>query len=265
MSSNEQGFYITLPSESSGDVFPENNPSEYTVRLPHWIQLKGEWEIGLHSINYTPWNIIQSLDEPISFMNGSMSGGKEGKGGKMRKHYFSVREYITDINESLKESHIGKSLVDKSNEIEFSYESNGKVTVHLDGGYTVRLRREQAIVLGFMSFEDSSETYDIESAEESGQYKANLYRETNILVYCDIVQPQIVGDRLIPLVAIVPYQTTETSETFYAVENIHYIPVQTKTFQNIKVYLRSSTEEPIPFEHGRAAITLHLKPLNYFD
>ena len=94
MSSNEQGKNITLPSESSGDVFPENNPSEYTVRLPHWIQLKGEWEIGLHSINYTPWNIIQSLDEPISFMNGSMSGGKEGKGGKMRKHYFSVREYI---------------------------------------------------------------------------------------------------------------------------------------------------------------------------
>ena len=265
MYSNEQGFYITLPSQSSGDVFSGNNPSEYTVRLPHWIQLKGEWEIGLHSISYTPWNIIQYLDEPISFMNGSMSGGKEGKGGKMRKHYFSVREYIADINESLKESHIGKSVVDKSNEIEFSYESNGKVTAHLDGGYTIRLRREQAIVLGFMSFEDSSETYDIESAEESGQYKANLYRETNILVYCDIVQPQIVGDRLIPLVAVVPYQTTETSEIFYAVENIHYIPVQTKNFQNIKVHLRSSTEEPIPFEHGRAAITLHLKPLNYFD
>ena len=82
MYSYEQGFYITLPSQSSGDVFPENNPSEYTVRLPHWIQLKGEWEIGLHSISYTPWNIIQPLDEPISFMN----GGKKGKGGKMRKH-----------------------------------------------------------------------------------------------------------------------------------------------------------------------------------
>ena len=258
MYNNEQGFYITLPSESSR----ENNPSEYTVRLPHWIQLKGEWEIGLHSITYTPWNIIQPLDEPISFMN----GGKEGKGGKMRKHYSSVKEYISDINESLKESHVGKSLVDKSNEIEFSYESNGKVTAHLDPGYTVRLRREQAIVLGFMAFEDSSETYDIENVEEPGQYKANLYRETNILVYCNIVQPQIVGDRLIPLVAIAPYQkTTGTYETFYAVENIHYIPVQTKTFQNIKVHLRSSTEDSILFEHGRAAITLHLKPLNYFD
>ena len=95
---------------------------------------------------------------------------------------------------------------------------------------------------------------------------SNLYRETNIHVYCDIVQPQIVGDKMVPLVAVVPCQkTTETYETLYAVENIHYIPVQTKAFQNIQVHLRSSTEESIPFEHGRAAITLHLKPLNYFD
>ena len=173
---------------------------------------------------------------------------------------------MDSINASLKESHIDKSPADKSNEIEFSYELNGKVTVRLSPGYTVRLRREQAIVLGFMTFEDSSETYDVENAKETGLYKANLYRETNIHVYCDIVQSQIVGDKMTPLVAVVPCQkTTETYETLYAVENIHYIPVQTKSFQNIKVHLRSSTEEPIPFEHGRAVITLHLKPLNYFD
>ena len=159
MSSDGQGFYITLPSESSKKLFPENNPSEYTVRLPRWVHLNGHWEIGLHSIAYTPWNIIQPLDEPISFME----GGKKGKGGKMRKHYSSVNEYVSSINRSLKESHVDKSSVDKSNEIEFFFELNGKVKVRLSPGYTVRLRREQAIVLGFMTFEDSSETYDISS------------------------------------------------------------------------------------------------------
>ena len=192
MYSNGQGFYITLPSESSKGLFPENNASEYIVRLPHWIHLKTE--------------------------------------------------------------------------IEFTVNSDGKVTITLRDGYRVRLRREQAIVLGFMNFEVSTETYYVKYTK-TGSYKANLHRETNILVYCNIVQPQIVGDRLIPLVATVPYQKTSESydETFYAVENIYYIPVQTKAFQNVKVHLRSSTEEPIPFEHGRATITLHLKPLNYFD
>ena len=256
MHSNGQGFYITLPSESSKNLFPENNPSEYTVRLPRWVQLKGEWEIGLHSIAYTQWNIIRHLDETISF---TYPGGNGGKGGKMRKHYSSVYEYVSSINESLKEASVSE------NEIRFSFELNGKVTIRLSSGYKVRLRREQAIVLGFMNFKGSAETYDVENAE-TGSYKANLYRETNIHVYCDIVQPQIVGDKMAPLVAIVPCQkTTETYETLYAVENIHYIPVQTKAFQNIKVHLRSSTDEPIPFEHGRAAITLHLRPLNYFD
>ena len=126
------------------------------------------------------------------------------------------------------------------------------------------LRREQAIVLGFMKFEDSAEVKEIVKSE-TGLYEANLHRETNIHVYCDIVQPQIVGDKTVPLLGIVPSEkTTETYETLYVVENMCYIPIQTKSFQKIKIHLRSSTNESIPFEHGRASVTLHLKPLNYF-
>ena len=67
MHNNGQGFYLALPSESSKDLFPENNASEYSVRLPHWIHLKGEWEIGLHSIAYTRRNIIHHLDGTILY------------------------------------------------------------------------------------------------------------------------------------------------------------------------------------------------------
>ena len=256
MSSNEQGFYITLPSESSKNLFPENNPSEYTVRLPRWVQLKGNWEIGLHSIAYTPWNIVQHLDEPLSY---TYSDNKE-EGKRMKKYHGTIQDYITSINKSLSEA----PKLNANDEINFAIH-NGKVTITLPQGYKVFMRREQAIVLGFMKFDDVGEVKEIEKSE-TGTYKANLYRETNIHVYCDIVQPQIVGDKMAPLVAIVPWQKiTETYEVLHEVENIHHIPVQTKAFQNIKVHLRSSTEESIPFQHGRAAITLHLKPLNYFE
>ena len=262
MNSNRSGFYLTLPSDVSKGLFPNNNPSEYTVRLPQWIQLQSDytWEIGLHSISYTPWNIIQSLDQPLTFIE----GGKEGKGGKMRKHYSSVNEYVTSLNESLKQAYVGILSVDKSNDIVFSYLLNGKVKVTLSSGHAVRLRREQAIVLGFITYEDSAETYDINKTE-TGTYDANTYRETNIHVYCDIVQPQIVGDKMSPLLAVVPCQKTTKYETYYAVENIHYIPVQTKSFQNVNIHLKSSTNEIIPFQYGRATVTLHVRPLNYFD
>ena len=139
MYSNGQGFYITLPSESSKDLFPENNASEYIVRLPHWIHLKGEWEIGLHSIAYTRRNIIHHLDGTILY--GYPAGGTTmATTGKMQKHYSSVDQYVSNINESLEESHINKT------EIEFAINSDGKVTITLPDGYRVRLRREQAIV-----------------------------------------------------------------------------------------------------------------------
>ena len=256
MNSNGEGFYITLPSDSSKD-FTENNPSEYTIRLPRWIQLNGEWEIGLHSITYTPWNIARHLGEPISFTYPDKGNSVNGKCGRMKKYHTTVYEYVTSINKALEEAHV------TDNEIRFKFELNGKVTITLSPGYKVCLRRDQAIVLGFMTFDDSAEVKEI-SKSETGSYVANLHRETNIYVYCDIVQPQIVGDKTVPLLGIVPYQKTEAYETLYAVENIHYIPVQTKSFQKVKILLRSSTNEFIPFEHGRATITLHLKPLNYF-
>ena len=255
MNSNGEGFYITLPNDSSKDF--ENNPSEYTTRLLRWIQLNGEWEISLHSIAYTQWNIAQHLDEPISFTYPDKVNNN-GKSGRMKKHYTTVHEYITSIKESLEEAHV------TDNEIKFELELNGKVTITLSPGYKVCLRRGQAIVLGFMKFEDSAEVKEI-AKSETGSYVANLHRETNIYVYCDIVQPQIVGDKTVSLLAIVPCQkTTETLETLYVVENMCYIPIQTKSFQKIKIHLRSSTNESIPFEHGRASVTLHLKPLNYF-
>ena len=248
MNSNGTGFYITLPSDSSKDLFPENDPSEYIIKLPHWVQLNGEWEAGLHSVAYTQWNIVRHLDEPIQYMIRDV----KSKGKRMKKYFTTIHEYISSINESI-----------PSDGIIFDIK-NGKVTITLNSKHEVHLRREQAIVLGFMKFEDSTEVKKIVKTE-TGSYEANLHRETNIHVYCDIIQPQIVGDKTIPLLGIIPGEkTTGTYETFYAVENIHYIPIQTKSFQNIKVLLRSSTNESIPFEYGRATITLHLKPLNYF-
>ena len=253
MNSYSEGFYLTLPNNQS-DLFPGNKPSEYRTKLPQWIHLNGEWEIGLHSIAYAPWNIIRHLDEPIAYTGPGSIGGK---GERLKKYYASCQDYIDGINNSLR-----KSL--PNDEIKFDIQ-NRKVTITLSQGYKVQLRREQAIVLGFMKFEDSTEVKEIKSTE-TGEYEANLHRETNILVFCDIVQPQIVGNKTQSLLAIVPSEkTTGTNETVYGVENIHYIPVQTKSFQEVGIHLRSSTNESIPFEYERASVTLHLKPLNYFQ
>ena len=46
-------FYLTLPSNASLDVFPDNKTTEYHVQLPQSIDLEGDWETGVYSINRT--------------------------------------------------------------------------------------------------------------------------------------------------------------------------------------------------------------------
>ena len=252
MNDSSEGFYITLPNHK-GTLFPENTPWEYTTRLPRWVQLDNEWMIGLHSVSYTRQYITQHFDTPISF---TYAGSNE-KGRKLKKYPTTIREYIVNINESLKDSVNNK-------EIEFKLELDEKVTISVSSGYKVLLTRAQAIILGFLNINDEEEVREI-SATETGKHHVNLHRKTSIFIYCDIVEPQIVGDKTIPLLGIAPCETPgKIYEKIYTGENIRYIPVQTRSFQNIKIHLRSSTYEPIPFEHGRASVTLHLRPLKYF-
>lgn len=45
-------FFITLVSNGSMNVFPENKTSSFTVLLPEKISLKGEWMVGVAELHY---------------------------------------------------------------------------------------------------------------------------------------------------------------------------------------------------------------------
>ena len=45
-------FYLTLPSNSSMDYFPNNTLVSFTTRLPQMLDLDGFWERGLAEIQY---------------------------------------------------------------------------------------------------------------------------------------------------------------------------------------------------------------------
>ena len=47
------GFYVTLPSDSSGMYFMENKISGYTIKLPWEVILDGAWECGIAEVHYT--------------------------------------------------------------------------------------------------------------------------------------------------------------------------------------------------------------------
>ena len=48
----ESEFYVTLPSNSSMQYFPDNKTSNFVTKLPRVLWLDGEWEGGLAEIYY---------------------------------------------------------------------------------------------------------------------------------------------------------------------------------------------------------------------
>ena len=61
-------FYLTLPSDSSMDYFPDNTMTEFRVKLPHTIHLSGDWEVGLAEISYpVNWSNIPAVEEHFRY------------------------------------------------------------------------------------------------------------------------------------------------------------------------------------------------------
>ena len=68
-------FYLTLPSNASMKMYPDNTLAHYITDLPRRIDLTGEWEYGLAEIQYPhTWYNIGMYDTWF-FLNETIAMG----------------------------------------------------------------------------------------------------------------------------------------------------------------------------------------------
>ena len=81
-----------------------------------------------------------------------------------------------------------------------------------------------------------------------------------LYVYSNIVEPQIVGNVLAPLLRIVPVQErrkeTNQVQTF---DHVQYLPVSNNGTQTISTFIRHDDGRLVSFQSGKVIITLHFK------
>ena len=246
-------FYLTLPSNASMDVFPNNKIGSYHVKFPQTFDLNGEWEVGLYSISYpNTWYTLQKHQRNIYY---STDGGKNfwNSARVDYGYYTTIPELIKSINAAMK-----KELT--NNNIAFSYNPRThKVKVTLAAKHHIYLREQLARILGF-----GGKDLKIRKTQEC-PYVAELQIITSIYVYCDIVQPQIVGNTMVPLLRTIPVSGNPGDVITKTFTNIQYVPVQTKSFEDIEILLRADTGDPVPFERGKVIATLYFRKQSYFD
>ena len=244
-------FYLTLPSNTSLDVFPDNKTTSYRVKLPQTIDLEGNWEVGLYSISYpNTWYTLQhGCDTHIFYAD---------KSGLFQQaivdygYYNSMQELVKAVNKALT-----KNVNDN---IKLTHNAlNGKSDSSVKKRVSTRFSRTNVHCLGFGRNDIKIITKTAESP-----YVADLTIVSTIYVYCDIVEPQIVGDTSAQLLKSIPAEGKFGDIIAKTFTNIQYVPIRTKSFEAVEILLRNDTGDPVPFERGKVVITLHFRQHSYF-
>ena len=243
-------FYLTLPSNSSMDYFPNNTLTHYTTKLPQTIDLDGSWEMGLSEIHYPhSWFNVGKNE---FWMRGQCKPAHQKLGKEIiwqlpDGFYKSPKWMVAQLDKRINKSnlrdrfHIGVDDINK------------RAYLQVKKNCQVILSPELKTVLGFRQ-------QVFEEGHHESDWVADLNRGMNSLyVYCPLAAPRTVGDAQVPLLRIIPVEGKDAENIMRVFDPVQYFPLAQRNFHTIEIDIRDDTGKPVPFERGRVVVTLHFR------
>lgn len=245
----QESFFITLPSNSSMNEFPENTLTRYKVRLPHTIHFEGEFECALVDATFpTSWyNLITTQEHPtkssVLYTRGTRWFEK-----KLREGYYpTIRSLVNELR-------VGETRGAPDDDCNISImERAEKVQFNLKGDCEMILNGRIARMLGFEG------DYKVIRGQVIPPLTYNLNPINNLFIYSDILEHEIVGDSRAPLLRVVNVEHRNGEQVSIHYDTPHYKRIQTKVFDTVEIDIRDGTGESIPFTRGTLILTLHFR------
>lgn len=236
-------FYLTLPSNSSYDYFPNNTVAEYVTKLPNYIELTDHWQVALMEVHY-PHTFNNINGETFKFTLDPENTMPVVEASIRPGYYPNIKSLVSTIN----------SIIGNKNKIKLSYDrTTRKVKIDVKNGAQLWLTEPFASILGFPHATHITKVIESSYAADINIAKSSLY------IYCDIVEPQIVGDTTAPLLRIVQAEGQEGVMITKSFQNPLYVPVGKRSFDSLEISIRDDTGMKVPFCSGRSICTLHFK------
>jgi hypothetical protein len=83
---------------------------------------------------------------------------------------------------------------------------------------------------------------------------------TSIYVYCDVIDPVVVGDCKAQLLRTLPYRHEPNIEVYnHVFTNLVYTSLQKKHFGSLEVNIMTDTGKPVSFADGKSIVVLHFR------
>ena len=274
--------YITLASDASGTVFPKNKIGQFRVKLPkkiyidrqrHQIGLKyisfphrtrnvedGQFTLSVlgaggtgvfHSAvppgNYTPATLTDALNEAIKQIE-----------SLQEERYRPVLESNIKLSEEI----VGFVYHPTTEKISFHYKKTPLTEDGVQYRFRIRLSVELMVKMG-LGLPDDHPYFEptLESKASCTRRTVDLnLGQTSIFVYTDIVEKdRTVGDRLSPLLSIVPFEGVHGTQVHFEPRIVEYCTPRYDVIEEINIELLNELAQPMKFTSGKVYVTLHIR------
>ena len=240
-------------------IYPENTMANFKTKLPNRVELEGRWEVGLVEMQYPhTWYNLREGEGEMTLI--SSPHDDHDVGSQITAPIHISPGYYHTVDDLLRriEWEIGKAMNLVANSpISFHYDEikrrvTAKVVTRNSLQCAVLLGEAIQRILGF----DSSV---ISAGEIEASSAVDLDPLHSIYVYCDLIEPRVVGDKMAQLLRVVPVEGGSGQMVTRIYENVHYTPLQRKSFETVEIDIRESLGVKVPFERGTLNVTLHFR------
>ena len=248
-------FYMTLPSNASMKIYPNNTVAKYTTQLPTNVELDGEWEVALTEIMYNnKWANISG--EWLRYYE----SGSWSQKWYLPNGVYTHQSLIKKVQELIIEAGNMRRFVE--------LEPDRSSPDHLD------VVNDSLVIRGFDTSKRLAEIlglqkYDVAKEDRCGQRAYRFCGEkmkpiiepslTSLFIYCNILEHVPVGDTLAPLLRCVNIEGESGKRVGASFTYPMYIPVQKKVFDSVEINIMTETGDPAPFIDGPSTVTLHFR------
>ena len=283
------GRRVTLESNAQKEVFPNNHPAEFRLRLPEMWKLDSSWEVGLVQL-LLPHTWHNILDRQVPF----------------RVHYnstFNVSMYlpagayvtIQDVVEGwmgVMEANIPQNDRASFTSLKVALDGKGFYTwTFPDAEFSVYIPAWLARVLGYLEWEtwnvpfyyrsnQRHPTVEITQRDANGRpTEVELTRShtmakhsqtsvwatisknsfQNIYVHCDIIEPVYIGSQMAKVILTHGVNTKKQRLEDVFIPHLIFYPLSQLQFRDIKIDIRDNLGRPIPFQGGEVTATLYFR------
>jgi hypothetical protein len=276
---DDYGFQITLVSNASKsmDMYPDNTVAKFRTQLFNEVCLSGDHEIALteiqcpisfHNITMDEYSVHNALSERPE--DGIIRGDPDSNeiklnGGRRIWNPPTVHSLTPGFYAGIQEITNQLSNIDdesfKNNQFTVTYDSERRrVKVINQTLNNVTFSEKLRTLLGF------DKRTVIVPRKDYAPYPVNLFQfvPRQMFVYCDLVEPQLVGDTRSSLLRVVGLDNVEQYGKHFTriYDNPEYLPLMKNSFDTIEIDIRTFEDKPMPFQFGPSLVKVRIRPVS---